>query len=75
MEPKFMLKLNFLFLTAKLLFFTACGNSNVENSQSEEETQIVLEADSVSAELSASGDAVELKVNELQATMDSLNIQ
>lgn len=70
-----MLKLKFLFVTAGLLFFTACGNSESQNAQSEEEVQIVLEVDSISAELSASGDAVELKANELEATIDSLNNQ
>lgn len=69
-----MKKLNTTLLAAVCMFGFACGNSNTESeAATEAEIAIVNEADSMSVELSAASDSVELKVNELQASLDSLN--
>lgn len=69
-----MVKFKILLTTVGIVLLTACGKPDTQQAQREnEQADIVLEADSVSAELSASSDAVEVKVNELQATLDSLN--
>ncbi|MGK7368906.1 MAG: hypothetical protein ACNS64_01725 [Candidatus Halalkalibacterium sp. M3_1C_030] len=67
-------KIKKVFVFAALLLVSACGNANTDSTQSAEtETQIVAESDSLSADLSAAGDSVEKKINDLQSTLDSLN--
>ncbi len=59
---------------AALLFASACGNADTENTSAEDqETRIVSETDSMATDLSASGDSVEQKINELESSLDSLN--
>ncbi|MDX1585851.1 MAG: hypothetical protein R3222_03870 [Balneolaceae bacterium] len=59
---------------AALLLASACGNADTETAAPEEaETQIVAETDSMATDLSAAGDSVEQKMNELQSSLDSLN--
>lgn len=70
-----MSKMKYLLLPAGMLIFTACANPETSPSNNGDESQIVMEADSMSAELSASGEAVELKVTELETTLDSLENQ
>ena len=59
---------------AALLLASACGKADTETASPEEtETQIVAETDSMATDLSAAGDSVEQKMNELQSSLDSLN--
>ena len=67
-------KIKTVTLFVALLAATACGNAETEKAApAEGETQIVTESDSLSADLSAAGDSVENKINELQSSLDSLN--
>lgn len=67
-------KIKAVIVCAALLLVSACGNADTDSTQpAEAETQIVAESDSLSADLSASGDSVEKKINELQSSLDSLN--
>lgn len=65
-------KIGLILLTVFLVI--GCGNSKQETqSVSSEEIQLVTETDSLSNELSTASDSVEQKVNDLQATLESLN--
>lgn len=67
-------KMKTAFAVAALLLASACGNAETESSSPEDlETQIVAETDSMATDLSAAGDSVEQKINELQSSLDSLN--
>lgn len=69
-----MTKIKTVIVFTALLLVAACGNADSDNTPpAEAETQIVAESDSLSADLSAAGDSVENKINELQSTLDSLN--
>ena len=67
-------KLKTAFAVAALLIASACGNAETDTASPEEaETKIVAETDSMATDLSAAGDSVDQKINELQSTLDSLN--
>lgn len=67
-------KINTALAVATLLLASACGNAETETTSPEDaETQIVVETDSMATDLSAAGDSVEQKMNELQSSLDSLN--
>ena len=66
--------LKLLTILMALSLVLACGEAEPKKAtNSGQQPQIVLEADSLSIELSASGDSLELKVGELEALLDSLN--
>lgn len=65
-------------IIAAVFTLSACGSPN-QNGQSQadesNDIQLVIEADSLSVELSEASDSVEQKLNELQTTLESLNNQ
>ncbi|MBD3615457.1 MAG: hypothetical protein HUJ22_02715 [Gracilimonas sp.] len=65
-------KIGMILLTMFILI--GCGNSNQnEQPASSEEIQLVIDSDSLSIELSAATDSVEMKTSDLQSTLESLN--
>lgn len=69
-----MIKLKLGLVLFSFLLITGCSSPDQQTSaENSEEIQIVNESDSLSNELSAGSDSVEKKLNDLQATLDSLN--
>lgn len=57
-----------------LLLISACGSPDrQDNSDGGAETQLIVESDSLSNELSTASDSVEKKMKDLQTTLESLN--
>jgi outer membrane murein-binding lipoprotein Lpp len=57
-----------------VLLIGACSSADRQGGvESSAEAQLITESDSLSNELSAAGDSVEKKMNDLQTTLESLN--
>lgn len=69
-----MIKIKLGLVLFSFLLITGCSSPDQQTSdENSEEIQMVNESDSLSNELSAASDSVEKKLNDLQATLDSLN--
>lgn len=69
-----MIKLKLGLVLFTFLLITGCSGPDQQTSaENSEEIKMVNESDSLSNELSTASDSIEKKLNDLQATLDSLN--